>query len=96
MGKALVKKEKSKVPVIKEPHSHHNVTADKTSKPAKTTSGQSEISTARKSAVRYYQCVFVNGYNGYTSQYAVTPVQDNKGKTGQSKTSRQKIKAPKQ
>ncbi|KAH0622276.1 hypothetical protein JD844_024435 [Phrynosoma platyrhinos] len=94
--KAHCKEEKAKTPEVKETHHHHNVTADKISKAAKTTKGYSEISTAKKSAVRYYQCVFVNGYNGYTSEYSVTPAKDYKGKTGQSKASGHKTKTPKQ
>ncbi|XP_060114666.1 triadin-like [Heteronotia binoei] len=73
--KTHLKEEKAKVPAVKETHQHHNVTTDKISKAAKSTA-----------SVRYYQCVFLNGYNGYTSKYPVTAAQESKGKGGQSKT----------
>ncbi|KAJ6655224.1 hypothetical protein lerEdw1_005568 [Lerista edwardsae] len=96
--KTHLKEEKAKVPAVKESHQHRNVTTDKISKAAKTATRYPEIISTKKekTAVRYYQCVFVNGYNGYTSEYAVTPAQDNKRKAGQSKESGHKIKTPKQ
>ncbi|XP_078242754.1 triadin-like [Pogona vitticeps] len=80
-----LKEEKAKVPAVKESHHHRNMTTDKLSKASKATA-----------AVRYYQCVFVNGYNDYKPQHPVTPAQDYKGKAGQTKTSGHKIKTLKQ
>ncbi|XP_061479719.1 triadin isoform X3 [Rhineura floridana] len=95
--KTHFKEEKTKAPTVKETHHHHNMTTEKISKAART-KGYTEINATRKekSAVRYYQCVFVNGYNGYTSQHPVTPIQDYKGKAGQPKASGQKTKTLKQ
>ncbi|XP_048347831.1 triadin isoform X49 [Sphaerodactylus townsendi] len=73
--KAHLKEEKAKVPAVKKIHQHHNVTTGKISKASKSTA-----------SIRYYQCVFLNGYNGYTSQQPITPAQDSKGKGGQSKS----------
>ncbi|XP_034965098.1 triadin isoform X6 [Zootoca vivipara] len=91
------KEKKVTVPAVKETHYHHNVTTDKISKAARA-KGHTDLSATKKdkSAVRYYQCVFVNGYNGHKSQHPVTPAQDYKGKAGQPKTSGPKTKAPKQ
>ncbi|XP_033001280.1 triadin-like [Lacerta agilis] len=95
--KAHFKEKKVTVPEVKETHYHHNVTTDKISKAARA-KGHGDLSATKKekSAVRYYQCVFVNGYNGHKSQPPVTPAQDYKGKAGQPKTSGPKTKAPKQ
>ncbi|XP_077782162.1 triadin isoform X13 [Podarcis muralis] len=95
--KAHFKEKKVTVPAVKETHYHHNVTTDKISKAARA-KGHTDLSATKKdkSAVRYYQCVFVNGYNGHKSQHPVTPAPDYKGKAGQPKTSGPKTKAPKQ
>ncbi|XP_063152155.1 triadin-like [Candoia aspera] len=73
--KAPLKVKYAKVPTEKEAHFYHNMTTEKNSKAAKTGKEYSEITAIKKkkSAVRYYQCVFVNEFNGYTPQYPVTP-----------------------
>ncbi|XP_025020115.1 triadin-like [Python bivittatus] len=73
--KIPLKVKHAKVPTEKEAHFYHNMTTEKYSKATKTGREYSEVTTIKKekSAVRYYQCVFVSEFNGYTPQYPITP-----------------------
>uniref|UniRef100_A0A452HRE9 Triadin n=1 Tax=Gopherus agassizii TaxID=38772 RepID=A0A452HRE9_9SAUR len=84
------------VPTVKEILRQHNLTTEKISKAAKTAKEYAEIISIKKdkAPVRFFQCVFLDGYNGYGLQFPITPAPSHEKRPGQPKTSGRKSKTP--
>ncbi|KAM9156261.1 triadin-like isoform 2-T2 [Pangshura tecta] len=84
------------VPTVKEILRQHNLTTEKVSKAAKTAKEYAEIISIKKdkAPVRFFQCVFLDGYNGYGLQFPITPAPSHEKRPGQQKTSGRKSKTP--
>ncbi|XP_019393745.1 PREDICTED: triadin-like [Crocodylus porosus] len=95
--KKHLKEEKVKeASTVKETQQHHNLTTEKVSKAAKTAKGYTEIISIKKekAPVRYFQCVFLDGHNGYGLQFPITSAPSHEEKSRHSKASKRKTKAP--
>ncbi|KAG6929034.1 triadin [Chelydra serpentina] len=84
------------VPTVKEILRQHNLTTEKISKAAKTAKEYAEIISIKKdkAPVRFFQCVFLDGYNGYGLQFPITPAPSHEKSSGHTKTSGRKSKTP--
>ncbi|XP_027406885.1 triadin-like isoform X5 [Bos indicus x Bos taurus] len=80
-----------KVPTRKESLQLHNVT--KVEKPARISREDSEdvpTSKKAKAPISFFQCVYLDGYNGYGFQFPVTPVHHPGESSGQPNSPGQK------
>ncbi|XP_074846746.1 triadin isoform X13 [Carettochelys insculpta] len=84
------------VTTVKEILRQHNLTTEKISKAAKTPKEYAEIISIKKekAPVRYFQCVFLDGNNGYGLQFPITSTPSQEKSTSQTKTSGRKSKSP--
>ncbi|XP_027406883.1 triadin-like isoform X3 [Bos indicus x Bos taurus] len=85
-----------KVPTRKESLQLHNVTKGEdsedvpTSKKAKEEAEEVSSTKKQKTPISFFQCVYLDGYNGYGFQFPVTPVHHPGESSGQPNSPGQK------